>query len=124
MSFPQPKHGECLYYSDGVCLITGARVKADDPACPRFTPKNVSYTYTHPYTPTLTYPFYPYMYPYMPYPYTLIPTYPFYSYTYPYTPYVYPWMYMYPWLPPIFSAAYWWPLLWWSTTWLWPWWFW
>jgi|GEM_PF-5531212 len=98
MSIFQPRHGECLYYADGICLATGARVKAEEPACPMFTPKIMPYT-----APT-----YPYTYPYAPYM----------LYIYPYMTYVYPWV---PLMPPI---AYWWPLPGWPAAWLWPWWLW
>ena len=39
MSTPQFRHGECFFYADGVCTLTGARVRAEDPGCPLFTPK-------------------------------------------------------------------------------------
>ncbi|RLI35151.1 hypothetical protein DRO53_01905, partial [Candidatus Bathyarchaeota archaeon] len=86
MFIPQTfKHEDCLYFRDGTCMLTGARVKAEDSACPNFTPKT---SVPYGFGPGAGFP--PGL-PAFPPPFWLYPP-----------PWVLPWLY---WLPP---WAYWW----------------
>lgn len=40
--YGHPVHGDCVYFKDGVCTLSGVAVDQDGSACPRFTPKSAS----------------------------------------------------------------------------------
>ena len=37
-----PTHKDCRNFRDGVCVLLGVQVNPDGPACPKFTPKDLT----------------------------------------------------------------------------------
>ena len=40
--YGHPVHGDCVYFKDGLCTLSGVAVDPDGSACPRFTSKSAS----------------------------------------------------------------------------------
>lgn len=40
--YGHPVHGDCVYFKDGLCTLSGVAVDPSGSGCPRFTPKSAS----------------------------------------------------------------------------------